>query len=72
MAEHGQAGECGHDRANAKVFVTFAKLLHGRLFIGVVHEINIALENFRIKFQRVFNQGAVAGIVFIAQHVHEG
>ena len=71
VTEHGQAGKVDHNRADAKIFVAIAKLLDGGLLIGIVHEVDVALENLRVKLQRVLDGEAILGIVFVAQHVHE-
>ena len=72
VAKHGQSGQCGHNGADAEVFIALAKLLHSRFFIGIVHEIYITLQNLRVVNQCVFNQLAVFFVFLIAQHVHEG
>ncbi len=72
VAEHGQAGEGGQHDAGSEIFITLAKLIHRGALIGVVHEVDEALEDFRLKFEGVLHDGAVLGVVFVAQQVHEG
>ncbi len=72
VAEHGQAGQGGHQGADAKVLVPFAKLGHGRFLVGVVHEIDEPLQDLGVEFERVLDDRAVLGIVLVPQHVHKG
>ena len=46
-------------------------MVYSRALVGIVHEINIALENFRIELQRVLDHVAIIRVLFIAQHVNE-
>ena len=71
MTEHGQTGQGGKHGCNAKIFIAIAELLDGSLFIGVVHEVDVALEDLRIELERVLDRQAILGVVFVAQHVHE-
>jgi len=72
MPEHRETRHGGKQRADPEVFVTFPKLLHSRLFIRVVHEINITFEDLWIVHQRVFDQQSVFFVFFVAEHMHEG
>ena len=72
VSEHGQTGHGGHQQADAEVFVTVTELLVGCLFIRIVHEVHIALQDLRVKFQRVLQHHAVASVVLVTQQVHEG
>ncbi len=71
VPEHRQTRQCAQQNANAKILIPFAKLIHRRALIGVVHEIDKAFEDFRLEFQSVFDQFAVIGVFFVAQHVHK-
>ncbi len=71
VPEHGQTGHGCHQGADAKVFITFAKLVHCGAFIRVIHEIDVTLEDLRVKFQGVLHQRAVLGIILISQQVHK-
>ena len=71
VTEHGQAGQGRQHRAHAEIFVAIAELLDGGFFIGVVHEVDVTLENLRVELQRVLDRHAILGVIFVAQHVHE-
>ena len=71
VAEHRQAGHGGHQQADTEIFVAGTELFLGGLFVRVVHEVDIALQDLRVEFQSVFEHHAVAAVVFIAQQVHE-
>ena len=71
VAEHGQAGQRGHHDGDAKAFVALAKLINCRAFVGIRHEVDVALHDVGIEFERVLDDRAVFGVVLVAQHVHE-
>ena len=71
VAEHRQAGHGEHRHADTKIFITPSKLRNSGIFIGIIHEVDIALENFRVKFKRVLDQVAIIGIILLFKHVHE-
>ena len=72
VPKHGQTGHGGHEHADAEVLVALAELIDGGALVGVVHEVDVALEDFGFKLEGVFDQGAVLVVFFVAQHVHEG
>ena len=72
MRKHRQPWKGCKQRAGAKVLVAVAELIGRRAFVGVAHEIDIALQDVWIKLNRLLEIRPVLGILFIAQHVHEG
>ena len=62
----------GHHGADAEILIALAKLIHRRALVGIVHEVDVALQDLRIKLQRILDQDAIFGVIFIAHHVHEG
>ena len=72
VAKHGQAGQGGQQRADAEVFVAVAELVDGGALVGIAHEVDVALEDVGVELDGLFEIGAVLGILFVAQHVHEG
>ncbi|OQA94010.1 MAG: hypothetical protein BWY25_03017 [Chloroflexi bacterium ADurb.Bin222] len=72
VTEHRQAGEGRHERADPEVFVALAELIYRGPLVGIVHEVDVALENLRVEFQRVLEELAVFRVLLVAQHVHEG
>ena len=71
MSKHRQPRQSCHQRADTKVFVTLAELIHGSALVGIVHEVHITFENLRIEVQRVLDQLTVFGIFLIAHHIHK-
>ena len=71
VAEHRQAGQRDHQRAHAEVLVALPELVHRRPLVGVAHEVDVALEHFRIELQGVLDHRAVIGVLLVTQHVHE-
>ena len=71
VTEHRQARHCRHKSANAEIFVAFSELCDRRFFIGVVHEVDISLQNLRVKIDCVFDRLAIFVIFFFFEHVHE-
>ena len=59
MAKHRQAGHGGHQGADPEILIPFAKLVHCRALVGVVHEIDIALQDLRIELEGVLDHQAV-------------
>ena len=54
-----------------KYLSPFAELVDRRPLVRVAHEVDIALEDFGVEFQRVLHDPAVAGVLLVAEHVHE-
>ena len=71
VTEHRQPGQRREDRRHAEVLVALAELLDRRLLVGVAHEVDVALEDLRVEFERLLDDLAVAGAVLVAEHVHE-
>ena len=46
-------------------------MLDRALFVGVVHEVHITLQDLRIELERILDRHTILGIIFIAHHVHE-
>ncbi len=72
VAEHGQAGQRGEQGADAEVFVAAAELVDRGALVGVAHEVDVALEDVGVELDGLLEVGAVLGVLFVAQHVHEG
>jgi len=72
VAKHRQARHGGHHDADAKVLVIPAKLVDGRTLVGIVHKVHVPLEDARVELECVLDYQAILGVLFIAQHVHEG
>ena len=47
-------------------------MIHGSALVRIIHEVDIALEDFRIEFERILDHTPVIRVLFVAQHVHEG
>ena len=71
MSEHGKTGKRGEDSTDAEVSVSVTELGYGRFLIGVVHEVDIALENFRLIGKSVLYGKAVLLVLLVLEHVHE-
>ena len=50
VPKHGQTGEGCHHGADTKIFTILAKLLYRGFLVGVVHEVDIPLENLGVEF----------------------
>ena len=72
VAEHGQPGQGGEQQADPEVLVVLPELRDRGLLVGIVHEVHVPFEDLRIELQRVLDGGAVAGVVLLLEHVHEG
>ena len=72
VAEHGKAGKGGHHGRDTEALVAFAELVNRRFFIGIAHEVHVTLHDIGIELEGVLDDRAILGIVFIAQHHHEG
>ncbi len=72
MAKHRQARQSGHEHGDTETLVTGAELIDGRAFVGIAHEVDVALHDIRIEFERVLDDRAVLGVFLVAHHVHEG
>ncbi len=72
VGEHGESGEGGEQSGDAEAFIAVAELVDGGLFVGVAHEVDVALEDVGIELDGFFEVGAVFGVFFVAEHVHEG
>ena len=55
VAEHRQARQRGHQRADAEVLVALAELLDRGPLVRVVHEVDEALEDLRVELERVLD-----------------
>ena len=55
VAEHGQAGQRGHHRRHAEAFIALAELIDSRAFVGIAHEVHVALHDVRVELQRVLD-----------------
>ena len=72
MAEHRKSGECCKKGAASEVLVAVSELGYGGFLVGVVHEVDVALEDVRVIFQSGLDHVAVLLVVLILEHVHEG
>ncbi len=72
VTEHGKARHGGEHGADAEVLVPLAELVHRCALVRVVHEVDVPLHDARIELQRVFHHAAVAGVLLVPEHVHEG
>ena len=68
----GRPGKRGHHDRDAEVLVALAELVDGGAFVGIGHEVDVALHDVGIELERVLDDGAVLGVVLVAQHDHEG
>ena len=71
VAEHRQARKGGQDGRDAEVLVALAELLQRGLLVRVAHEVDVALEDLRIEFDRLLDDLPIARSVLVAEHVHE-
>ena len=71
VAQHRQPGQRGHDRRDADVLVALAELLDRGLLVGVVHEVDVALEDLGVELEGLPDEPPVARAVLVAEHVHE-
>ena len=71
MAEHRQSGQCREDRRDAEVLVALAELLERGLLVRIAHEVDVALEDLRVEFDRLLDDLPVALAILVAEHVHE-
>jgi len=65
MPKHRQPRHGNHHGTNPKIFVPFSELFYRGFLIGIVHKIDIAFKNIRIKFQCAFEENPIFGIIFI-------
>ena len=72
VAEHGQTGKGGQQGAGAEIFVAIAELGQRCLLIRVIHEIDKALEDFRIELQHIFQAKHGTCRFLHLQKMHEG
>ena len=72
VAEHGQPGQRRHHDRDAKIFIALAELIDGGAFIGIGHEVDVALHDVGIELERVLDDGAILGVVLVPHHDHEG
>ena len=72
VADHRQARHRRHKRGHAEVFVALAELVDCRSLVRVAHEVDEALENLGVEFDRVLDDPPVAGVLLVSEHVHEG
>ena len=66
MAEHGQARHGGQQHAGPEILPLAAELLHGGLFVRVVHEVDKALEHLGIELQHILDGLAVLGVLLLS------
>ena len=52
-------------------YLSSTRLLDRRFLVGVVHEVDVALEDLGVEFERVLDDEAVFGVLLVAHHVHE-
>ncbi len=72
VAEHREARHRDQHRRDPEVLVPGSELLDRRPLVGVVHEVDVALEDLRVELERVPDQQPVVGVLLVAEHVHEG
>jgi hypothetical protein len=72
VSEHGEAGQGSEESGHAEVFVSGAELIDRGALVRVAHEADVALEDVGVELDGFFEVGAVLGVLFVAQHVHEG
>ena len=71
VPEHRQPRQRRQQRGHADVLVALAELLGRRLLVGVVHEVDVALEDLGVELEGLLEHLAVARVVLVAEHVHE-
>ena len=71
VPEHRQARQRREQRRDADVLVALAELLGRRLLVGVVHEVDVALEDLGVELEGLLEHAPVARVVLVAEHVHE-
>src|SRR6185369_3724874 len=71
VTEHGKTRKCRHQGTDAEIFVPLPKLLDRGLLVGIVHEVDVALENVGIELEGVLDYAAIVGVLLVAQHIHE-
>ena len=71
VSKHRKTWHCDHESADSKVFVSLSELCNCSFFIRIVHEVYIALENLRVKFDCVFYSVPVFLVFLFLEHVHE-
>ena len=68
----GRPGSVDIIDGNAEALVARAELIDGGAFVGIAHEVDVALHDVGIEFEGVLDDGAVLGVFLVAHHVHEG
>jgi hypothetical protein len=68
----GKPRQRRHQRADAEVLVALPKLVDRGALVGIVHEVDVALENLRIELDGVLDDEPIVRVLLVAQHVHEG
>ena len=71
MTDHRQARKGCKKRTDCKVFVSVSELCNRSLLIRIVHEVDIAFQDFRFEYKRVLYAESVFLVLLILQHVHE-
>ena len=71
VPEHRQPGHRRHERRDAEVLVARAELLDRSLLVGVVHEVDEALEDLGVELEGLAHDLPVVGVAFVPQQVHE-
>ena len=68
----GRPGSVASSVATPKYLSPAAELVHGGALVGVVHEVDVAAQDARVEGHGLADDLLVAGVLLVAQHVHEG
>ena len=71
VPEHREPRHRDHHRADAEVFVSAPELRDGRFLVGVVHEVDVPLEDLGVKLEGVLDSRSVLRVILALEHVHE-
>ena len=71
VSYHRQARKSGEKSSYSEVSVIRAKLGDGSIFVRVIHEVYISLENLWFKLQSLFDGISIFLVLLILEHVHE-
>jgi hypothetical protein len=55
VPKHRQPRHGDQQRADAEVFIAFAKLIDRRALIGVIHKVDEAAQHFRVELEHIFS-----------------
>ncbi|OPZ58927.1 MAG: hypothetical protein BWY87_01236 [Deltaproteobacteria bacterium ADurb.Bin510] len=72
VAEHRQARHGDHQGRDTEILVALAELDHGRLLVGVVHEVDETPQDLGVELEDVLDHVAVLAVLLGLEHVHEG